>query len=220
MYSVKGWAKFQHFKDRRPPWIKLYRDILDDVEWHELDPASAKALVMLWLIASENEGNLPSIKVLAFRLRLSEAKVTAILSGLRHWIVEDVGHDDIRPISSRYHGDTPETETETETETEGEKEKTHAREDSSSVPGLDLVAWQTWVEYRQKIKKPLKLASFPAAQRALAKYGTQQAQVVERSIAQGWTGLFDLPNQTPVSSKKTPQPDNFAAVDYGKGGLL
>ena len=70
MYSVKGWARFQHFKDRRPPWIKLYRDILDDVEWHELDPASAKALVMLWLIASENEGNLPSIKVLAFRSRL------------------------------------------------------------------------------------------------------------------------------------------------------
>jgi hypothetical protein len=29
-YRVKDWTKFQHFKDRRPPWIKLYRDILDN----------------------------------------------------------------------------------------------------------------------------------------------------------------------------------------------
>ena len=50
--KIKNWSQFQHFKDRRPPWIKLYRDILDDIEWHELDAKSAKVLVMLWLIAS------------------------------------------------------------------------------------------------------------------------------------------------------------------------
>ena len=59
IYRVKGWKKFQHFKDRKPPWIKLYRDLLDELEWHELDPPAAKALVAIWLIASENEGFLP-----------------------------------------------------------------------------------------------------------------------------------------------------------------
>ncbi len=40
-YRIKGWVKFQHFKDRRPPWIKLYRDILEDPDWHDLDGDTA-----------------------------------------------------------------------------------------------------------------------------------------------------------------------------------
>jgi hypothetical protein len=31
--SVNGWEKFQHYKDRDPPWIKLYRDILTTESW-------------------------------------------------------------------------------------------------------------------------------------------------------------------------------------------
>lgn len=68
---VKNWQKFQHFKDRKPPWIKLYRDILDDIQWHKLDGDSCKALVMIWLIASEQDGELPAVEELAFRLRVS-----------------------------------------------------------------------------------------------------------------------------------------------------
>lgn len=113
--NIKGWKKFQHFKDRRPPWIKLYRDLLDDPEWHELDAEAAKALVMLWLIASENDGALPDTKKLAFRLRTTEAKIKQILSSLSHWLEGD----DIETISSRYQDDAPETETETEKDTAG-----------------------------------------------------------------------------------------------------
>jgi len=115
--KIKGWAKFQHFKDRNPPWIKLYRDILDDPDWHALDGNSAKVLMMLWLVASEDEhhtGALPDIRRLAFRLRINETKLTAILAKLSHWLIRD----DISAISARYQRDTPETETERETETE------------------------------------------------------------------------------------------------------
>ena len=66
-YKIKNWNKFQHFKDRRPPWVKLYRDLLDDLEWFELDPVSSKNLINLWLIASEYDGCLPSIEILSFR---------------------------------------------------------------------------------------------------------------------------------------------------------
>lgn len=110
MIAIKNWTKFQHFKDRRPPWVKLYRDILDDLEWHELDPEAAKVLVMLWLIASENDGRLPENKQLAFRLRMAESKVKTIISKLSHWLE----HDDINTISSGYQSDAPERETETE----------------------------------------------------------------------------------------------------------
>jgi hypothetical protein len=58
--KIKNWKKLQHYKDRKPPWIKLYRDLLDDPEWHELSGDDAKHLIMLWLIASEDEnGVLP-----------------------------------------------------------------------------------------------------------------------------------------------------------------
>ena len=112
MTSIKNWKKFQHFRDRRPPWIKLYRELLDDLDWHELEPKAAKVLVMLWLIASENDGNLPEIKNLAFRLRMSEKDAMSCVDRLSHWLDQD----DISVISTRYQDDLPETETETEIE--------------------------------------------------------------------------------------------------------
>ena len=121
VFRIKDWGKFQHFKDRTPPWVKLYRDILDDPDWHELDGQSAKVLTMLWLIASEDEthfGILPCTRKLAFRLRLEESKVKQILDKLSHWLIQD----DINTISERYQVDAPETETETERETKKETE--------------------------------------------------------------------------------------------------
>ena len=120
-YRVRDWNNFQHFKDRRPPWIKLYRDILDDPDWHDLDPANAKALVMLWLMASESKagnGELPALRRIAFRLRTTEEKAEQVLAELSHWVI----CDDIGVTSKRYQDDAPETETETETEGEGEPE--------------------------------------------------------------------------------------------------
>lgn len=113
---IKNWKKFQHFKDRKPPWVKLYRDLLDDLEWHELDPKAAKVLVMLWLIASEDEGRIPTTKQLAFRLRMSEKETEVCVSKLSHWL----GQDDINTISERYQDDALETEVEKETEKETE----------------------------------------------------------------------------------------------------
>ena len=112
--KIKNWTKFQHFKDRRPPWVKLYRDILDDLEWHELDPLAAKVLVMLWLIASEDDGRIPDTKTLAFRLRLTEVKTKEVVIKLSHWLEQD----DINVISERYQHDPLETERETEKEKE------------------------------------------------------------------------------------------------------
>lgn len=122
--KVKDWNKFQHFKDRKPPWIKLYRDILDDLEWHELDPVAAKALVAIWLIASENDGELLEMKKLAFRLRVSEKQAISIVSQLDHWLIQD----DINVISDRYQDDSLEIETETYRKEKETKKETEKRE--------------------------------------------------------------------------------------------
>lgn len=188
---IKGWEKFQHFKDRKPPWVKLYRDVLDDLQWHELDPAAAKVLVMLWLIASEHSGNLPDFKTLAFRLRMTEKQTKSTISKLTHWLDQDDIKEisDIKMISKEYQNDP--LEKETEKETEKERDADIKNDISESVPdGLDLKAWERWKRYRGEIRKPIKPASILAAQASLAGFGSDQSSVVEHSIAQGWQGLF------------------------------
>lgn len=113
---IKDWQKFQHFKDRKPIWIKLYRDILDDPEWSALDGDSAKVLVMLWLLASEYDGYLPDIKTISFRLRMTEKKINEHISKLNHWVMAD----DINLISECHQDDAPEKRRDKE---EAEREK-------------------------------------------------------------------------------------------------
>lgn len=70
---IKNWESFQHYKSGRgaPPWIKLHRGLLNDKEWHRLNPDAAKFLVSAWMIAAEYDGNLPDSDTLAFRLRIA-----------------------------------------------------------------------------------------------------------------------------------------------------
>jgi hypothetical protein len=135
---IKNWDRFQHFKDRKPIWIKLYRDLLDDLNWHELDPKSAKALVMIWLIASEDLGILPETKTLAFRLRMSEKETKEVITRLSSWLEQD----DINAISDGYQVDMPEKRRE---ETDKEKE-------IEAPEGVSQQVWDSFVKQR-KTKK-------------------------------------------------------------------
>ncbi len=77
-------------------------------------------------------------------------------------------------------------------------------------PGVDSTAWHRWVDYRSRIRKPLKRVSFLAAQRKLAAYGADQAAVVEQSIANGWQGLFALKTETGGPDGARERVDNSA----------
>ena len=82
-------------------------------------------------------------------------------------------------------------------------------EQAQAVEGLCVAAWQHWAEYRKQIRKPLKQASIPAAQKALAAFGSEQQAVVEQSVAQGWTGIFPLKTG---GNNATRQPIDNSAV--------
>lgn len=58
--------------------------------------------------------------------------------------------------------------------------------------GLNRAVWDRWQDYRRSVKRPLKQASIPAAQKKLAAFGDDQSAVVEQSIANGWQGLFPV----------------------------
>lgn len=85
MMRVRNWSKFQHYKNRKPPWLRLYSDLLSDIGYHGLSPMAAKYLPLIWIVASEDEsftGLLPASNTLAFRLRLSSDVFAPLLAEL------------------------------------------------------------------------------------------------------------------------------------------
>jgi hypothetical protein len=87
------------------------------------------------------------------------------------------------------HRDITQAEEEVELEVEDKKKK-GAVAPEPDPSDLDQGAWSRWEAYRKETKKPLKSASIAAAKRELSKFGTEQATVVEHSIANGYQGLF------------------------------
>lgn len=80
----RRWSDFQHYKDRRPPWIKLHKALLDDREYQRLPLASRALAPMLWLLASESEDGVfeASTEELTFRLRQPAKEIDAGLAPL------------------------------------------------------------------------------------------------------------------------------------------
>lgn len=52
---VKNWRKHQHYRDRRPPWIKLWAGLMsEDDGFADLDEQTQWQLVRVWLLASKS----------------------------------------------------------------------------------------------------------------------------------------------------------------------
>ncbi len=60
-FRIKGWDKFQRYRFRNPPWIKLHVKTLQSEDWVMLDDASKLLAIVLLLIASQYEGFLPKV---------------------------------------------------------------------------------------------------------------------------------------------------------------
>ena len=171
---IKNWDRFQHFKDRKPIWIKLYRDLLDDLNWHELDGKSAKALVMIWLIASEDLGKLPETKTLAFRLRMSEKETKEVVTKLSQWLEQD----DINTISDVYQDDMPEKRRE---ETDKEKEK-----ETDTPTGVSQQVWNSFVKQRKAKKAQVTALVIDGIQKEADKAGWTLEMALNEVVVRNW----------------------------------
>ena len=218
-YRIKGWNKFQHFKDRRPPWIKLYRDILDDIEWHELDPVAAKSLVMLWLIASENDGSLPDTKILAFRLRVTETQIKSTISKLSHWVEQD----DINPISERYQDDPLEREEEAETDIrDREEKKTRVARAFSRPDDVDQAVWDDWVQLRKNKRATVSQTVVDGARLEANKAGMSMNAFLREWVMRGSQGLKAewLVGKAPQKTEHQKRQDATTRAIFGENPFL
>ncbi len=87
--KIRGWDKFQHYKHRKPPWIRLYRELLEDPDWMNQEDEAKALLCELWMVASDTtDGSLPAINALAWRLRRSEETITSALALINEKFLE------------------------------------------------------------------------------------------------------------------------------------
>ncbi len=181
----KNWDKFQHYKDRCPPWIKLHRDLLNDREFACLPLASKALAPLLWLLASESkDGSFDaSVDELVFRLRF---KASDVESGLKPLIdkgffivASGVLADCLQPA-------IPETERETEAETKTKK-KTAAV--AAPPEGVSQSVWEDFLQLRKAKKAPMTNAALAGIMREAEKAKWTLEQALTQCCMRGWTGF-------------------------------
>jgi hypothetical protein len=121
MLKVKNWEKYQHYRDRCPPWIKLDTRTFQDYDFACLQDASKLLALCIWTLASRSkDGSVPA----DFAWMKSQCGLGDFvkIENLKELIDKGFILDASKMLASCKQSARPETETETETETEGERE--------------------------------------------------------------------------------------------------
>jgi len=133
---IKNFRTFQHYKDRNPPWIKLYTALLEDYDFLALSDAARSQLMLIWLVAARMGGSVPDDpKWIAATIHCtSPLKLRELLAS---GFLISVEQDDSTALASRTqgasddassalakveHATTRDAREEAEAETEGETE--------------------------------------------------------------------------------------------------
>ena len=64
-------------------WFRVYDYLVDDPKVQQLEPSLFKALINLWCLTSANNGVLPPINEIAFKLRMKPQKAQRVLDALK-----------------------------------------------------------------------------------------------------------------------------------------
>jgi len=133
---IKNWEKFQHYKDRKPPWIRLYNDLLDDPDLDEIPSDLFKLLAKIWLAASEHgtDGTLPDIRRLALKVHVDSKLLAKQIRKLNQWIE----FDECDSSSMRSRDASNVLASESESESESETETYLTGDVNAPVPCVDV----------------------------------------------------------------------------------
>lgn len=78
---------------------------------------------------------------------------------------------------------------------------------------IDLQAWEEFQQHRRDIRKPLSELGYKKNMNVLEKNKTRQKEIVDRTIANGWKGLFP-PDHKRGRDNKKPKRENFDKRTY------
>lgn len=166
-FSVKNFEQFQHYKDRSPPWIKLYNELLDDYEFGLLPDASKLHLILIWLLASRSANKLPFDEAwIGRRINASEPVNLRLLARHGFIIVDgEIPQENqtlrnseqiaSKALQTSEQGAIPEREGETETEQrEREREIAPSALVAGATPDDLSTAFDLWNELAERLGLP------------------------------------------------------------------
>lgn len=147
-FSVKNFEKFQHYKDRAPPWIKLYNGLLEDYDFGGLPDASKMHLIAIWLLASRSENKIPyDPKWVSNRINATEP-VDLDLLARRGFIL--IIQEEVQPASDALAGRLPRGEREGQDQNI-EKRKENSRSVAKATrPAENLKFEEFWKAYPRR----------------------------------------------------------------------
>jgi hypothetical protein len=120
-FRVVNLEKHQHYKKRRPPWIKLHAEVLDDYEFLCLRDASKTHLMLIWVLASKLDNRIPFDPVFVGN-KIGATEPVDLQALMDQGFIEFT--DDASDVlASSKQSALPETERESEAEPEPETEK-------------------------------------------------------------------------------------------------
>ncbi len=171
--TPKNWGTFQHYKERKPPWIKLHHGLLDDFQFSCLPLASRALAPLLWLLASEYQtGEITaSWEEIAFRLRVP---VDHFVTYIEPLINAGFFVCASEALAECKHDAMPETERETETETEEETEYRGGRKTTRPINSDDFEKF--WEAYPRRDGANPKAPAFKKFS-AIVKSGTEPLEI-------------------------------------------
>jgi hypothetical protein len=110
--SVRNFEKFQHYKNRKPPWIKLYRDLWRDPRFFVLNERERYYLISFFVLASQNDNRLPADQTW-LRHELATSQPVPLEKFIQAgWLV--TSNSASKTLASRKQNAIAETETETD----------------------------------------------------------------------------------------------------------
>jgi hypothetical protein len=135
-FKVVNFETFQHYKKRRPPWIKLYNSLLDDYSFSSLPDATKYHFCAITLLASRYDNKIPyDPEFLAKQINATEkVNLDALQVAGFIELIEDASNS----LAECKQNATLETEREAEAETEREDSVSDETEQSSQIENLDF----------------------------------------------------------------------------------
>ena len=168
--EVKNWRTYQHYSDRRPPWIKNHVALLDDIEYIGMSEGGRAALHAIWLLAArfghplpndpkllKERGGIPPKRIAelirhGWLLATDAPSASAVLAGREQVASEPL--DEVEQIASLSRARTRARERERES-TEGEN-RTDKDDDGGALVGAftDHTHRDAYAAYRRGHRMP------------------------------------------------------------------
>jgi hypothetical protein len=178
--TPKNWDNFQHYKHRSPPWIKLHRNLLDDMHYQRLPIASKALAPMLWLLASEsNDGVIHRTpEEIAFRLRMSEKDVLSAIKPL----IDNGFFTDADNMLAECLQDATTEKRQSRVEKEREKE-------TDTPVGVSPSVFKDYLAVRKAKKSPLTPTALEGLKREAEKAKMSLQDVMQICCERNWVGF-------------------------------